>query len=170
MKKMLALVVLVFFAISSRREIVFGQSEKENAQLATAITSAKISLEMGIMTSEREGKPISAKFEMEDGKLQLSVYSMKGTQFSEVIVDHQTGRILKTEAITSGEDLTSAKQQAQAMAKAKSSLRAAAEAAVKANNGFRAVSVMPMLKGGQPMADITLAKGREFKTVSEKLN
>ena len=74
MKKMLALVVLVFFAISSRREIVFGQSEKENAQLATAITSAKISLEMGIMTSEREGKPISSKFELEDGKLQLSIH------------------------------------------------------------------------------------------------
>ena len=170
MKKMLALVVLAFFAISSRREIVFGQNEKENAQLATAITSAKISLEMGMMTSEREGKPISAKFEMEDGKLQLSVYTMKGTQFSEVIVDHQTGRVIKTEAITGGEDLTSAKQQAQAMAKAKSSLRAAAEAAVKTNSGFRAVSVMPMLKGGQPMADVTLAKGREFKTVSEKLN
>ena len=170
MKKMFALVVLAFFAISSRREILFGQSEKENAQLANAIASAKVSLEMGVMTSEREGKPISAKFEMEDGKLQLSVYTMKGSQFSEVIVDHQTGRTAKTEAITSGEDLASAKQQAQAMGKAKSSLRAAAETAVKANSGFRAVSVMPALKGGQPMADVTLAKGREFKTVSEKLN
>ena len=170
MKKMSALVMLAFFAISSRREIVFGQSEKENAQLANALTSAKISLEMGIMNSEREGKPISAKFEMEDGKLQLSVYTMKGSQFSEVIVDHQTGRIAKTEAITGGEDLAAAKQQAQAMGKAKSSLRAAVETAVKANSGFRAVSVTPLLKGGQPMADVTLAKGREFKTVSEKLN
>ena len=170
MKKMSALVMLAFFAFSSRREIVFGQSEKENAQLATAITSAKISLEMGMMTSEREGKPISAKFEMDDGKLQLSVYTMRGSQFSEVIVDHQTGRIAKTEAITGGEDLASAKQQAPAMGQAKSSLRAAAETAVKANSGFRAVSVTPLLKGGQPMADVTLAKGREFKMVSEKLN
>ena len=95
---------------------------------------------------------------------------MKGSQFSEVIVDHQSGRIGKTEAITGGEDLAAAKQQAQAMGKAKSSLRAAVETAVKANSGFRAVSVMPALKGGQPMADVTLAKGREFKTVSEKLN
>ena len=170
MKKMSALVMLAFFAFSFRGEIVFGQSQKENAQLATALTSAKISLEMGIMNSEREGKPISAKFEMEDGKLQLSVYTMKGSQFSEVIVDHQTGRIAKTEAITGGEDLASAKQQAQAMGQAKSSLRAAAETAVKANSGFRAVSVTPALKGGQPVADVTLAKGREFKTVSEKLN
>ena len=81
MKKMSALVMLAFFAISSRREIVFGQSEKENAQLANALTSAKISLEMGMMASEREGQPISAKFEVEDGKLQLSVYTMKGSQF-----------------------------------------------------------------------------------------
>ena len=95
---------------------------------------------------------------------------MKDTQFSEVIVDHQTGRITKSEAITGCEDLAAAKQQAEVMAKAKSSLRAAAEAAVKANSGFRVVSVMPTLRGGQPMADVTLAKGREFKTVSAKLN
>ena len=125
---------------------------------------------MGIMAAEREGKAISAKFEVEEGKLQLSVYTMKGSQFSEVIIDHQTGRIAKIKAITGGEDLASAKQQAQAMAKAKSSLRTVAEAAVKANGGFRAVSVMPTLKGGQPMTDVMLAKGREFKTVSEKLN
>src|SRR5438874_12337355 len=143
---MSALVMLAFFAISSRREIVFGQSEKENAQLANALTSAKISLEMGIMNSEREGKPISAKFEMEDGKLQLSVYTMKGSQFSEVIVDHQTGRIAKTEAITGAEDLASAKQQAQAIAKAKSSLRVAPQAAVHADSGFRAARRKPSLK------------------------
>lgn len=168
-KTMLVLVMLAFSGICARG-IVLGQSGKDNAQLSNALASAKISLEMGIMASEREGKPISAKFEVEDGKLQLSVYTMKGSQFSEVIVDHQTGRIAKTEAITSGEDLASAKQQAQVIAKAKSSLRAAAEAAVKANSGFRAVSATPTLKSGQPMADITLAKGREFKTVSEKLN
>jgi len=147
-----------------------AQSDKENAQLANALSSAKMTLEAGIMASEREGKPISAKFEVEEGKLQLSVYTMKGDKFSEVIVDHQTGRIAKTEAITGGEDLAAAKQQSAAMAQAKSSLRAAAEAAVKANSGFRAVSVMPALKGGKPMADVTLAKGREFKTVSQNLN
>src|SRR5437762_11537087 len=168
-KTMLAIVLVGSFTISLRH-IAVAQSDKENAQLANALSSAKMTLEAGIMASEREGKPISAKFEVEEGKLQLSVYTMKGSQFSEVIVDHQTGRIAKTEAITGGDDLASAKQEAQAMGKAKSSLRAAAETAVRANSGFRAVSVTPALKGGQPMADVTLAKGREFKTVSEKLN
>jgi hypothetical protein len=122
------------------------------------------------MASEREGKPISAKFEVEDGKLQLSVYTMKGDKFSEVIVDHQTGRIAKSEPITGGEDLADAKKQSAAMAQAKSSLRAAAESAVKANSGFRAVSVMPMMKAGKAVAEVTLAKGRDFKTVSQNLN
>ena len=168
-KTMLAVTMLGFFAISLPH-IAFAQGDKEHAQLANALTSAKVTLEAGLMASEREGKPISAKFEVEDGKLQLSVYTMKGDKFSEVIVDHQTGRITKSEPITGGEDLAAAKQQSAAMAQAKASLRAAAEGAVKANSGFRAVSVVPMLKGGRPTADVTLAKGREFKTVSQNLN
>src|SRR6266571_928307 len=157
MKKIIVMISLGFFAVSLRY-IAVAQNDKENGQLANTLTSAKVSLENGIVASEREGKPISAKFEVEEGKLQLSVYTMKGDKFSEVIVDHQTGRIAKTEAITGGEDLAAAKQQSAAMAQAKSSLRAAAEAAVKVNSGFRAVSVTPALKRGKPMADVTLAK------------
>src|SRR5438034_10896426 len=120
-KTMLAVIMLGFFAVSFRH-IAQGQSDKENAQVASALSSAKVTLEAGIMASEREGKPISAKFEVEEGKLQLSVYTMKGDKFSEDIVDHQTGRIAKTEAITGGEDLAAAKQQSAAIAQAKSSL------------------------------------------------
>ena len=36
---------------------------------------------------------------MEHGKLQLSVYTMKGQQFSEVIVDHTTGRVARPLAL-----------------------------------------------------------------------
>jgi len=55
------------------------------------------------------------------------------------------------------------------MTKAKRSLAAATKKAVKANQGFRAVSVMPALKDGHPVADVTLVKGDEWTTVSEKL-
>jgi hypothetical protein len=130
----------------------------------------KTSLEKGLSASESQGKPISGKFEVEDGKVQLSVYTMKSDKFSEVIVDDKSGKISKTEAITSGEDLTAAKAQSGAMAKAKVSLRAATEKAVKGNKGFRAVSVTPSLKDGHPVAEITLVKGEEFKMVSEKLD
>src|SRR6266536_5314143 len=134
-----------------------------HAELAKALRDAKISLQRGLAASTKEGKPISAKYEVEQGKLQLSVYTMKGDKFSEVIVDHKTGKVAKAEPITGGDDLTAAKAQSAAMAKAKLSLRAATENAVKANKGFVAVSVTPSLKDGHPVAEVTLAKGEEFK-------
>ena len=95
---------------------------------------------------------------------------MKADKFFEVIVDHSSGKIAKTEAITSGDDFKDARAQKDAMDKAKVSVRAATEKAVKSNKGYRAVSVTPSLKEGHPVADVTLAKGEEFKTVSEKLD
>ncbi len=146
------------------------KESKENAELADALKAAKVSLQRGLSASAREGKPISAKFEVEGGKLQLSVYTMKGDKFSEVIVNHTNGAIAKTEEITSGDDLTAAKAESGAMGKAKLSLLAATAKAVRTNKGFRAVSVVPTLKDGRPVANITLAKGKDFKTVSEKLD
>ena len=145
--------------------------DKEHAELAKALRDAKIPLQRGLTASAKEGKPISAKYEVEDGKLQLSVYTMKGgDKFSEVIVDHKTGKVAKAEPITNADDLAHAKAQSEAMAKAKRSLDAAASEAVKENKGYRVVSVMPALKDGHPVADVTLVKGAEWKTVSEKLD
>ena len=95
---------------------------------------------------------------------------MKGDKFSEVIVDHKTGKVAKAEPITHADDLTTAKAQSEAMAKSKRSLDAAATEAVKTNKGYRVVSVMPALKDGHPVADVTLVKGTEWKTVAEKLD
>ena len=130
----------------------------------------KVSMAQGLSGAESQGKPLSAKFESGDGKLQLSVYTMKGNAFSEVIVDHKTGKIVKTEAITGGEDLAAAKAQSRALAKAKISLRAAAAKALKANKGFLAISAVPAMKGGHPMADVTLGQEEEVKTVSIQLD
>ena len=58
------------------------QPDKEHAELAKALNEAKMSLQRGLTASAKEGKPISAKYEVEDGKLQLSVYTMKGDKFS----------------------------------------------------------------------------------------
>src|SRR5713101_4515186 len=144
--------------------------DAEHAELAKALRDAKIPLQRGLTASMKEGKPISAKYEVEDGKLQLSVYTMKGDKFSEVIVDHRTGKVAKAEPITHGDDLTAAKVQGEAMAKAKRSLDTAASEAVKENKGFRAVSITPAVKDGHPVADVTLVKGTEWKTVAEKLD
>jgi len=146
------------------------KEEKERAELAKALKGVTFSLEKGLGASGREGKPISGKYEVEHGQLQLSVYTMKDDKFSEVIVDHKTGKVGKVEPITGGDDLAAAKAQSEAMAKAKRSLEAAASDAVKANKGYRAVSAFPALKDGHPVVDVTLVKGTEWKTASEKLD
>lgn len=171
--------------MSTMRALVFGifaawllsvpaaaqtDADKERAELAKALVGAKVALQQGLAASERQGRPISAKFEMEHGQLQLSVYTEKTGKFSEVIVDHQTGKVAKTEAITKSDDLRAAKDQSAAMAKAKRTLRAAVDTTVKANAGFRAVSVFPALKDGHPVAEVTIVMNQEFKTVTEPLD
>jgi len=167
---MLALAFLVAWLAAVPLGWTQPHDDKERAELAKALKDAKISLQQGVTASVKEGKPISAKYEVEEGALQLSIYTMKGDKFSEVIVDHKTGKVAKAEPITKDEYLQAARTQSEAMAKAKRSLGAAAGEAVRENKGFRAVSVMPAVKDGHPVADVTLIKGLEWKTVSEKLD
>jgi hypothetical protein len=142
----------------------------DSAALAAAMKSATATLQGGLKASEAQGTPISAKFEIEDGKLQLSIYTMKGNDFMEVVADPKTGAIAKAEKITDAGDLKEAAAQKAAMAKAKVPLLTAAETAVNANAGSRAVSIVPELKSGQPTAEVTLLAGNTFKKVTEKLD
>jgi hypothetical protein len=144
--------------------------DQGRAELAKAVAAAKVSLEQGLSASAQAGKPISAKFEIEDGELQLSVYTAKGDTFSEVLVDLNTGKVARTEPTTSGQDFTAAKAQSEVMAKAKQPLRVTLATVLKGNPGFHAVSIYPVLKDGHPVAEVTLAMGDQWKTVSEKLD
>src|ERR1700741_855570 len=137
----------------------------DEAALAAAMKSATATLESGLKASEAQGTPISAKFEIEDGKLQLSIYTMKGNDFMEVVADPNTGAIAKAEKITDAGDLKEAAQQKAAIAKAKVPLVSATEAAVNANAGSRAVSIVPELKNGQATAEVTLLQGTALKKV-----
>jgi hypothetical protein len=140
------------------------------AALAAAMKNATATLQGGLKASEAQGTPISAKFEIEDGKLQLSIYTMKGNDFTEVVADPKSGAIAKAEKITDADDLKAAASQKAAMAKARVPLLTAAETAVNANAGSRAVSVYPQLQGGNPVAEVTLLQGTTFKKVMEKLD
>ena len=142
----------------------------DEAALAAAMKNASATLQGGLKASEAQGTPISAKFEIEDGKLQLSIYTMKGNDFMEVVADPNTGAIAKAEKITDAGDLKEAAEQKAAMAKAKTPLLAATEAAVNANAGSKAVSIVPELKNGQATAEVTLLEGTAFKKVTEKLD
>jgi peptidase YpeB-like protein len=142
----------------------------DSAALAAAMKNASATLQGGLKASEAQGTPISAKLEIEDGKLQLSIYTMKGTDFMEVVADPNTGAIAKAEKITDAGDLKEAAEQKAAMAKAKVPLLTATEKAVNANTGSRAVSIVPELKSGLPTAEVTLLQGTSFKKVTEKLD
>jgi hypothetical protein len=171
MKKMSWCLVLVTISFSATGLFASARGEeKDQAALARALQPAKATLEAGLQASEREGKPISGKFEIEDGKLQLSVYTAKGDGFTEAVLDPATGAIVKAEKIADADDLKEAKAQSAAMTKATKSLLTVTDAAVKANAGFRAISVEPELKDGHPVAEVTLLQGSTFKKVSSKLD
>ena len=148
----------------------FVRAEDDPAALAKALKDTTVTLQDGLKASEREGKPISAKFEIEHDALQLSVYALKGDDFIEVVADPKTGAVAKAEKITDADDLKAAASQKTAMAKATVPLLAAADAAAKANAGLRAVSIYPQMQNGHPVAEVTLLQGTVFKKVTEKLD
>ena len=144
--------------------------ESDTAALAAALKTGKTTLQGGLRASKAKGTPISAKLEIEDGKLQVLIYTMTGNDFIEVVVDPKTGAVANAQELTDAIDLNEATEQKAAVAKAKVSLFAAAKAAVNANAGSRAVSIVPELQNGQAIAEVTLLTGSSFKKVTEKLD
>jgi len=71
------------------------QKGGEDLALARAVVAAPVTLARGLFAASARGTPISANFELEDGKPQLSVYTTKGSRYREVVVDHRTGRVLE---------------------------------------------------------------------------
>ena len=138
--------------------------------LARALKDTTVTLQDGLKASEREGNPISGKFEIEHDALQLSVYTLKGDDFIEVVADPKTGAVAKAEKITDADDLKAAAAQKAAMAKATVSLLAVTDAAAKANAGLRVISIYPQLQNGHAVAEVTLLQGTVLKKVTEKLD
>src|SRR5262245_13045830 len=164
--------VLFFGIIGSLAMGLVGQriyAQDPSHPLIKGVTDAKVTLQQGLAAAAQQGRPISAKFEVEDGKFQLSVYTAKDGKFSEVIVDHTTGKVTKTESITGGADLADAKSQSVAMDKAKTDLKTAVDMSAATTSGSRAINVTPALKDGHPIASVTLRTGQQFQTVEQLL-
>ena len=155
--------ILICAGLSCRAE------EKYFAAVIRELPQATVSLDQALKASDREGSPISAEYDVQDGDLQISVYAQSGDQFSEVIVDPRSGMVIKTKPLTDPREINEAREQSAALAKAKLPLEAALETAVSANRGYRAISVIPMLGENESVAAITLIKGEDIKTVAESL-
>jgi hypothetical protein len=149
---------------------VVWAEDTDTVALARALKDTTVTLQDGLKASEREGKPLSGRFEIEHDALQLSVYTLKGNDFIEVVADPKTGGIAKAEKITDADDLKAAAAQKAAMAKATVSLLAATDAAAKANAGLRTVRIYPQLQNGHAVAEVTLLQGTTLKKVMEKLD
>lgn len=143
---------------------------KDLPAVTKALAGATLTLDQGIKAAEREGKPLSAQYEIDEGHFQLSVFTNKGSDLLEVIVDYKTGAIKTAEKLTDPDDIKDAKKQVQAMAKATVSLDQAVAEATKANPGYTAVQVIPHLYGDKVEAGIILVKGDDVKKVTQKLN
>src|SRR6476646_9905261 len=149
MPRSLKFIVLVAALGLSGSGVLPAWAEDDDAAvLATALKDTKYTLQDGLKASEREGQPISAQFEIDDGKLQLSIYTTKGDEFIEIVADPTSGAIMKSQRITDNDDLNDAGEQKAAMAKATVSLLAAADAAVKDNAGSRVWGIFPELTDG----------------------
>jgi uncharacterized membrane protein YkoI len=149
---------------------IFAADDDDKEALIKLLGTSKINLQQGLAASEQQGQPISAKFEVDEGKLQLSVYTAKDGKFSEVLVDYTTGKVMKAEPITEGDDFTAAKSQSAAMAKAKTTLKEAVDKAAAQSTKARVVSAVPSLKDGRPVVSIALLDGEQFKTVQQPLD
>jgi hypothetical protein len=143
-----------------------AMTDKDKTELAAAVTGAKITLEQGLAAGRAQGKPVSGKFEIENGKPQLSIYTVRdGNKYFEVVVDHTTGAIAKAEPITGGDDLAAAKEQNEGLFRATRELREAVKEAKHNNPGYVAISAWPEMKDGHSMANVILFKGDDWKTV-----
>jgi hypothetical protein len=162
-------------ALAAAAILVIGEfsasaEDEANSNFAKAVSEATVSLDDGLKTSQREGKAISGKYEIQDGSLQLSISVVKGNGFKEIIIDANAGSIKSVEPITEPDDIDEAKEQQDRLAHARVSLDQAVAAAVRDNNGYRAVEVIPTVdRSGKPFASVTLMQGGEMKEVVEPL-
>jgi hypothetical protein len=177
MKRTIAAAATAALFLIAVPPFAFAQNDPATGRdrLARALQGAWLPLESGLIAGSAQGAPISGKYEIDDGAFQLSVYTVKaddvsGETFIEVIVDYSTGTIARVEVMTDGGDIAAAQTQKAAMAIAQRSLAVATAAVVKANAGYRAVSVAPSLDGSRPVLEVLLVNGNDWKVVSEPLN
>ena len=172
MKRTITIVAVLAAVLGASPPRSLAQSSPVTGReaLALALQGAWMPLENGFVVSSTQGTPISGKYEIDDGMFQLSVYTVKADTFMEVIVDYDTGTVVRAEAITDGGDLAAAQSQSAAIAAAKRSLGEATARVVKSHTGYRAVSALPSLDRGRPVVEVILLNGSDWKVVSEPLD
>lgn len=144
---------------------------KQQAAVSRSAQGSQTSLQQGLGQAGAHGKPVSGKFDDQGGgKVLLSIVTATDGGYSEVVVDPDTGQVVKSQKITDAGDLGDAQAQKTTMDQATEPLAAATDDAVQANGGFVAISVYPEMQDGHPVAEVTLVRDGAIKTVRQKLD
>src|SRR5215475_8024017 len=172
MTRIAAVILVTGFSLAILCSTLLARAESigDRTALARGLEGAWLPLESAIAMSQSEGTPISAKYEIDDGAFQLSVYTMKAGSFSEVIVDYSAGMIAKVETITDAGDLAAAQAQKDVLAKATRTLAEATADVVRQHSGYRAVNAVPSLDRDHPVVEVILFNGSDWKTVTGRLD
>jgi hypothetical protein len=163
-------IALGFAGLAGNNAFSADDEDASQEALIRLLDTAKINLQQGLAAGEQQGKPISAKFEVDGGKLQLSVYTAKEGKFFEVLINHVTGKVLRAEPITEGDDLTAATEQSAAVANAKTSLQAVVDKTMAQSANTRALSVVPSMRDGHPIASIDVLTYNQVRAIQQPLD
>ncbi len=143
--------------------------DDDSGAIAKLLPTAQVTLQQGLTAAEQNGQPIAGKFEVDEGGLELSIYTVQGARYVENGVDTHAGTVREIDTISSGDDLSEAKAHSQAMATAKKSLKTAVDQAEQQFAGYRAIRVTPKREQGHSVAVVMLVSGTESKTTSVSL-
>ncbi len=100
----LALALATVVALAGAAGIAQAGDKPDAAEM-TKLAAAKTSLSQAIAIAEKEtgGKAIDAGFDNEDGTLSLEIEVLKDNAVSKVIIDADSGKVLKV-AVADSED------------------------------------------------------------------
>src|SRR5665213_2381241 len=110
MKKSLVIGIVVAGILAFTGPFASADEYSKNLpKVSKALAGATVPLDQGIKAAEAQGKPISAQYEIDEGHFQLSVFTTKGDDTSEIIVDYKTGAIKTVQNISDPDDIKDAK-------------------------------------------------------------
>ena len=168
-----AALMMAFLAAIAVSPVSSAEDPKETQALLAALPQSKVTLLDGVRQATKGGAvPISAKFELEDGKLSLSVYTAeKGLSVipEKNVLDELSGSPEqgkwepKVEVFKDVPHVARSSQQLTLMALGKTSLVQIIERVEKSQSGT-VFSVTPVIRNHKPVAEVLVAdKGKVTK-------
>ncbi len=139
-------------------------SDKEKADLAPVVGSAKVTLEQGLARARRTASRFPANSKSRTAsRSSPCTRSRTAPKYFEVIVDQTSGEIAKTEPIIRRTIWPQAKKQNDGLFRATRELSEAVKEAKHDNPGYLAVSVWSEMKDNHSIATVTLGQRQRLE-------